>query len=120
MPSLRRLTIGLIAAACCFSGGGPMRLGQTGTGAQAASFDAAPNVCERAGIAAEQAAGLPSGLLLAIGRVESGRWDAVRGRVTAWPWAINAAGKGQWFETKDVAAQTVKALLGSGTRSIDV
>ncbi len=120
MPSRRRLAISFIAAACCFLGGGPMRLAQTGTGAHAAPFDAAPNICEQAGIAAEQAAGLPSGLLLAIGRVESGRWDAAHGRVTAWPWAINAAGKGQWFETKDVAAQTVKALLDGGTRSIDV
>ena len=33
------------------------------------------NACEQAGIAAEQAGGLPTGLLLAIGKVESGRWD---------------------------------------------
>jgi hypothetical protein len=78
------------------------------------------NPCERAGTAAEHARGLPSGLLLAIGRVESGRWDSERGRVTAWPWAINAAGKGQWFATKDAAARTVGALLDGGTRSIDV
>jgi hypothetical protein len=68
----------------------------------------------------EQASGLPPGLLLAIGRVESGRWDSGRGRVTAWPWAINAAGKGQWFDTKDGATETVRVLLGGGTRSIDV
>ena len=43
-------------------------------------------------------------LLLAIGRVESGRWDSMRNRVTAWPWTINAAGKGLWFATKDDAA----------------
>ncbi len=68
----------------------------------------------------EQANGLPPGLLLAIGRVESGRWDAMRGRVTAWPWTINAAGKGLWFATKDDAARTVKDFLNGGTRSIDV
>jgi hypothetical protein len=62
---------------------------------------------------------LPTGLLLAIGRVESGRWDSARGRVTSWPWTINAAGKGQWFETKDAAVQAIKALLDGGTRSID-
>ena len=78
------------------------------------------NPCEQAGIAAEQTSGLPSGLLLAIGRVESGRWDSARNRVTAWPWAINAAGKGQWFDTKDGATETVRVLLGGGTRSIDV
>jgi hypothetical protein len=104
--------LSLIVAACCLFGGGPV----VGSGAYADSL----NQCEQAGIAAEQAAGLPPGLLLAIGRVESGRWDPARGRVTAWPWAINAAGKGQWFETSDMAAGTVRALLDSGTRSIDV
>jgi len=78
------------------------------------------NDCERAGVAIEQASGLPPGLLLAIGRVESGRWDSVRGRVTAWPWTINAAGKGLWFATKDDAARTVRDYLNGGTRSIDV
>ena len=81
--------------------------------------DDALSPCERAGIAAEQTNGLPSGLLLAIGRVESGRWDGPRGRVTAWPWTINAAGKGQWFTTRDEAARTVRTLLDGGTRSID-
>jgi hypothetical protein len=93
------------------------------TGAFAAPTDserATRDACEQAGIAAEQANGLPAGLLLAIGRVESGRWDAERGRVMAWPWAINAAGRGQWFDSKDAAAQTVKALLDGGTKSIDV
>ena len=78
------------------------------------------NACEQAGIAAEQANGLPAGLLLAIGRVESGRWDPARGRMTSWPWTINAAGRGQWFGSKDAAVQTVKTLLDGGTRSIDV
>jgi len=78
------------------------------------------NDCERAGVAMEQANGLPPGLLLAIGRVESGRWDSMRSRVTAWPWTINAAGKGLWFATKDDAARTVKEFLNGGTRSIDV
>jgi hypothetical protein len=76
--------------------------------------------CERAGIAAEAAGGLPAGLLLAIGRVESGRWDSARGRMTSWPWTINAAGKGHWFESKDAATQTARSLLDGGTRSIDV
>ena len=79
-----------------------------------------PSPCERAGVAMEQASGLPPGLLLAIGRVESGRWDSARGRVTAWPWTINAAGKGLWFDTTDDATRTVKDLLNGGTRSIDV
>ena len=110
--SLSRLS--LVVAVCCLPGGGPARFG-----AFAQSADAL-NPCEQAGVAAEREAGLPAGLLLAIGRVESGRWDPIRGRMTPWPWTMNAAGKGQYFETKDLAAQTVRAQLDGGTRSIDV
>jgi hypothetical protein len=87
---------------------------------RAALADPPPTPCEQAGIAAEQTSGLPAGLLLAIGRVESGRWDAERGRITPWPWTINAAGKGQWFGSKDTAALNTKDRLDAGTRSIDV
>src|SRR5580658_2565403 len=111
--SLSRLS--LVVAVCCLPGGGP-----TGFGAFAQPGYDSLNPCEQAGVAAERDGGLPDGLLLAIGRVESGRWDPVRGRMTPWPWTINAAGKGQFFETKDMAAQTVKALADGGTRSIDV
>ena len=111
----RRRRVSPIVVACCLFGGGPAGLPAYGMGS-----DAAATPCEQAGIAAEKAAGLPSGILLAIGRVESGRWDSMRGRVTAWPWTINAAGKGQWFANKDAAAITVKTLLDGGTRSIDV
>jgi hypothetical protein len=107
--------LSLVVAVCCLPGGGP-----TGFGAFAQRANDALNPCEQAGVAAEREGGLPDGLLLAIGRVESGRWDPVRGRMTPWPWTINAAGKGQFFEMKDMAAQTVKALLDGGTRSIDV
>jgi hypothetical protein len=102
-----------IVAVCCLLGGGPMAIG---VHAQPPAF----NACEQAGAAAEQESGLPSGLLLAIGRVESGRWDASLGRVTPWPWTMNAAGKGQWFPNKEIATQTVKAQLDGGTRSVDV
>ena len=76
--------------------------------------------CEAAGTAAEQANTLPAGLLLAIGRVESGRPDPSLGRQVPWPWTINAAGRGQWFETREEAIRATQALLDSGTRSIDV
>jgi transglycosylase-like protein with SLT domain len=114
-----RRRLGLIVAACWLIGGGPMGFGAF-AGPPARSFEAASNPCEEAGIAAEQAGGLPSGLLLAIGRVESGRWDSAAGRVIAWPWTINAAGRGQWFANEAAAALTVRTLLDGGTRSIDV
>jgi Transglycosylase SLT domain len=114
-PTLSPRRLSLIVAACCIACGGPMRIG-----AYAEPSGASFNACEQAGVAAEQAGGLPSGLLLAIGRIESGRWDTARGRVIPWPWTINAAGKGQWFETKELAASSVKSQLDGGTRSIDV
>jgi hypothetical protein len=40
--------------------------------------------------------------------------------VTSWPWTINAAGRGQWFETKEAASLTVRTLLDGGMRSIDI
>jgi hypothetical protein len=118
-------------AVCCLVGGGPMGIGVFDGVARADPSNGGPsssgglnygslNPCEQAGIAAEQANGLPAGLLLAIGRVESGRWDAARGRMTAWPWTINAAGKGQFFESPDAAAHTVRVLLEGGVRSIDI
>jgi hypothetical protein len=113
MSSRRRLS--LIAAVALLLARGAMR-----TGAFAETTDSDFNVCERAGAAAEQEGGLPAGLLLAIGRIESGRWDPQRNRVIPWPWSINAAGKGQWFGSKDDAALNTRAQLDAGTRSIDV
>jgi Transglycosylase SLT domain len=135
----RRMTLSRrlcpIVAACCLFGGGTMGSGAygmppddiaphgtlpPGIAPQAIASNEMANICEQAGIAAEQASGLPSGVLLAIGRVESGRWDNTRGRVAAWPWTINAAGKGQWYATKGTAAAAAQSLLDAGTRSIDV
>ena len=76
--------------------------------------------CVSAGTAAERQADLPPGLLLAIGRVESGRADPATGTVTAWPWTINAAGAGRSFAGKDAALAAVRAALAQGVASIDV
>jgi hypothetical protein len=103
--------ISLTVAVCCCLGGGQVR---------ADPPEPPSGACEQAGAAAEQASGLPPGMLLAIGQVESGRRDSIQGRVIPWPWTINAAGKGQWFETKDEAIRAVRAALDAGTRSIDV
>ncbi len=76
--------------------------------------------CERAGVAAEQATGLPAGLLLAIGRVESGRWDAVLGRVIPWPWSIDAAGQPHLFDSKDAAMDGARGLHAAAGRNLDI
>ncbi|MDR1026072.1 MAG: transglycosylase SLT domain-containing protein [Lactobacillus sp.] len=59
-------------------------------------------------------------LLTTIAAVESGRWDKRRQQNMAWPWTINAQGKGMYFETKAEAVKEVKRLQEKGVKSIDV
>jgi len=89
--------------------------------AQARASDAAgASACEAAGTDAERLHAVPSGLLLAIGRVESGRRDPSTGQVSPWPWTINAAGAGQQFRSGPDALGTTRSLQAQGVRSIDV
>jgi soluble lytic murein transglycosylase-like protein len=77
-------------------------------------------LCRAAIQAAERAAGIPAQLLMAIGRVESGRRDPETGAFHPWPWTINAEGRGQFFPTKAAAIAEVQALQARGVRSIDI
>ncbi|MGE0224505.1 MAG: lytic transglycosylase domain-containing protein [Acetobacteraceae bacterium] len=79
----------------------------------------AHQLCRPAIEAAERRHGIPSRLLAAIGRVESGRTDA-NGEVSPWPWAVNAEGEGFWFNSKAEAVAAVNAMRARGVRSIDV
>lgn len=82
---------------------------------------ASPDVdCRTAAAAFEQSAGLPSGLLLAIGLVESGRWNPAANRVDPWPWATNHAGEGHYFDSAQEAIAWVAAQKAAGIQSIDV
>jgi hypothetical protein len=76
--------------------------------------------CEQAGRDAEHAFALPVGLLDAIGKVESGRWDPGLGRVVASPWAIDAGGQPYLSDNKANALQVTRALQGNGVSNIDV
>jgi hypothetical protein len=59
-------------------------------------------------------------LLSTITSVETGRWDKERQRTMAWPWTVNAQGKGYFFDTKQEAVAEVKRLQAAGVKSIDV
>ena len=59
-------------------------------------------------------------LLTTIANVESGRWNQKKQRNTAWPWTVNAKGKGYFFETKQQAIAAVKKMQSEGVKSIDV
>lgn len=74
--------------------------------------------CARAAAAAEEEAGIPAGLLLAIGKAESGRTD-LAGRLTPWPYAVNVAGEGRQLPDLDSAIAHVQAAQARGNRSID-
>jgi hypothetical protein len=62
---------------------------------------------------------LPAGILGAIGRVESGRPDTA-GRLTPWPWTLDAAGAGAFLPSADAAVTSVRSLQRQGLRNIDV
>jgi hypothetical protein len=80
----------------------------------------APISCRTAASAAEARFGLPAGLLLAIGRVESGRLDPATGAVEPWPWSININGTGRVFDTQADAITKTRTLRDDGMNSIDV
>ena len=78
------------------------------------------NACGIAGRIAEQSAALPQNLLVSIGMVESGHPDPLTGRVSPWPWTVNADGQGEYFPTKAAAEEFVRFAQSSGARDIDV
>lgn len=89
------------------------------TGAHA--FDPAPaKLCEAAIDRVEAEMSLPAQILLAIGMVESGRWDAAAERTVPWPWTVYAEGKGRAFASKTKAIAAVQELRQRGVTNIDV
>lgn len=71
-------------------------------------------LCEPLIRAAERTEGIPSGLLLAIGRAESGV-DTSWGRLV-WPWALNIAGRSVFAPTRDEALRQASESLRSDPR----
>jgi hypothetical protein len=98
---------------------GPVLVEPSGAVPSAAAAAAPGDACEQAGRAAEAAFGIPSGLLLAIGRVESGRLSAT-GHVAAWPWAVDVAGQGALLPSRAAALAAIRAARAAGQTNIDV
>jgi hypothetical protein len=99
------LTVALFAAAPC----------------RADANDETPGAaCIAALAAAGPEEGVPAGLLLAIGRVETGRRSAATGQTVPWPWSIDADGMGRFFATEAQAIDAVRELQEQGVSSIDV
>jgi hypothetical protein len=76
--------------------------------------------CWKAATQAERDWRLPTGLLAAIGTVESGRRASTGMFPIIWPWTINAEGRGFYQPSKAAAVGMVRALLLRGVRVIDV
>jgi hypothetical protein len=76
--------------------------------------------CRQAILTAEREHRLPTALLHAIARVESGRPDPRTGAAVSWPWTINAEGQGRFFPTKEAAIAAVRTLQARGVTVIDV
>ena len=77
-------------------------------------------LCAAHGDHIERLRNMPTRLLAAISKVESGRYDKISKQVIAWPWTINVQGKDYYFSTKTAAVDYVRNLMKQGIKSIDV
>lgn len=75
-------------------------------------------LCDQAAARAARATGVPAHVMQALTRTETGREDG--GVLKPWPWAVNQAGQGYWFDTADEAVQFVEAQLEFGYSNIDI
>lgn len=90
---------------------------------QASSYEAYADdmfACMHATQKIEKELQIKEHLLTTISSVETGRWNEKEQQSLAWPWTINAQGKGQFFKTKAEAVREVKRLQAQGVKSIDV
>lgn len=75
-------------------------------------------LCRNAAIKAADRHGIPREVMLAITLVETRtRRDGVSG---PWPWTVNVAGKGDWFDNRAAALIHAQQALERGEKSFDV
>ena len=75
--------------------------------------------CEYLASVTEEKKDLPAGLLSSISNVEAGRIIGNNPK-RGWPWTVNHAGEGLFFESKLEATQYVKRYLKLGDVNMDV
>ena len=64
--------------------------------------------------------GIPYTLLYAVALTESGQQVLSTQVYRPWPWTLNVAGQGYFFESRQAAWQALMVWLDKGKRSIDV
>lgn len=75
-------------------------------------------LCDQAAQVAAQQTGVPLVVMQALTRAETGRGGG--GQLEPWPWAVNQAGQGHWFDSAAEAEQFVEAQLQFGYSNLDV
>ncbi|SPF81224.1 transglycosylase SLT domain-containing protein [Pseudoprimorskyibacter insulae] len=96
-----------------------------GLGALLGAICAAPiqatargNTCDEAAIQAAHELNIPTNIMRALTRLETGR--RIDGALQPWPWTVNMEGDGHWFDTEDAARSYVFKHFKLGKRSFDV
>ena len=71
-------------------------------------------LCREAAAHAAAKTGVPYDVLIAIATVETGRNNQ------PWPWTVNFAGEGHWYDSATDAALSVQQALSTGATNIDI
>ncbi len=77
-----------------------------------------PALCLEAARAAAARHGIPAGMMHAITLVETRR--KVGGVAGPWPWTLNIAGQGYWYDTRAEALAHAMREIAGGRRSLDL
>ena len=78
------------------------------------------NTCHAAARSHERVAAIPSNLLTSIALAETGRWNAEKREMFAWPWTVTSGGSGTYYPTQQDAIDAVRKLQSKGVTNIDV
>ncbi len=62
--------------------------------------------------------GVPAKILYAVALSESGR--TVAGKFEPWPWTLNIAGKGKYFDSRQAMFDSLMDVLQSGATNVDI
>ncbi|WP_353311310.1 transglycosylase SLT domain-containing protein [Shimia sp. NS0008-38b] len=74
--------------------------------------------CDRVARIVANETGVPTNVLLAITRTETGRNK--NGVLSPWPWTVNMDGKGVWFNSQQEALNYALSHFKAGARSFDI
>ncbi|WP_328801805.1 lytic transglycosylase domain-containing protein [Pseudoroseicyclus tamaricis] len=86
--------------------------------AQALAAMPPDQICDAAAARAAESTGVPLAVLRTITRTETGRGRG--GTLQPWPWTVNAAGEGRWFDSRAEALAWARSKAEAGARNFDV